>query len=316
VARGFDEKLAALRTLDVTSPKAHDQLRAALASKNGLLAAAAAKLIGEHRVESATSLLAPAFEQLCEDPVKRDPGCRGKLAIARALHALDVWEERVFVRGLHVEQPEGFQPEDTAAPVRAVCGLAHAHLLRPDALDVLAVLLADRHRTARAAAAQGIGDVGRSDGGSLLRFKILSGPDEPEVISACLDSLMSLQRESGIDFAIGLLAAHDDTAEVAAIALGSTRDPRCLEPLLAYCDGCVPAVRHRAGFLALALLRSDQAIAHLLDAIRTKPRADAVAAARALATFKDVPAISEQLREAAAAQRDSTLRREIIALLA
>lgn len=316
MGRSFDQKLAALRTLDVTAPKAHDQLRDALGSNNGFLVAAAAKLIGEHRLDSMSALLAPAFEQLCEDPVKRDPGCRGKLAIARALHTLEVWDERVFVRGLRLEQPEGFDGEDTAAPLRGLCGLAHAHLLRPDALDVLATLLADPHRTARAAAAQGIGDVGRSDGGSLLRFKILSGTDDPEVVSACLDSLLSLQRESASDFAIGLLAAHDDTAELAAIALGSNRDPRSLEPLLRWCDECLPDVRHRAGFLALALLRSDQAIAHLLDVIRTKGKADALAAARALATFKDVPAILDALREASMAQRDANVRREIVALLA
>jgi hypothetical protein len=130
MARSVEQTLAALRVLDPADPKAAPMLRAALEAtrpRAGLVVAAAARFIAEHRLEPLLPALVEAYEDLLVDPVKRDPGCRGKIAIARALHALDHWEARVFARGVQVLQPEGSHPqEDTAAELRAVCGLAHA----------------------------------------------------------------------------------------------------------------------------------------------------------------------------------------------
>src|SRR5882724_5468794 len=183
--RTLQQRVAELRALAPDQPSSLGKLRTAIQSSTGFLVAAAASLVAEHRLEALLPELAPAFERLCDDPGKRDPGCRGKLAIVRALHALDHWDDRVLVAGLTYEQHEGWGSEDTAAELRGVCGLAHAQFGRPDALDVLAALLADRERTARIAAAQGLGDAGRPDATALLRFKVLSGDPEPEVLAAC-----------------------------------------------------------------------------------------------------------------------------------
>jgi hypothetical protein len=317
--RRIEDRLAALKALDPARPEALpealNELREALRSENGILVAAAARLVAEHQLEALVPDLPPAFEALREDGAQRDPGCRGKIAIARTLHALDHWEDRVLVAGLTIEQLEGWGTrDDTAAELRGVCGLAHAHFGRADALDVLADLLADRERVARVAAAQGLGDAGHPDASALLRYKVRVGDPEPEVLTACVESLLQLARESAPRFLIGLLARHDDRAEIAAIALGGARITEAFEPLVAWCAGCLPAQRHRIGFLALALLRHDAATEHLLGVIRERPR-DAVAAAGALATFKDDAALAEQIREAAAKHDDKT-RREIEALLA
>src|SRR5262249_48041793 len=159
-----------------------------------------------------------------------------------------------------------------AAELRGVCGLAHAHFGRADALDVLAELLADGERTARLAAAQGIGDAGRVDGSALLRFKLLLGDDDPEVLAACFTSLFGLPRDASVEFAIARLGAHDAVAEAAALALGGARVANAAQPLTAWCDSAPPEQRHRVGFLALALLRCDAATAHLITAIRTGAR--------------------------------------------
>src|SRR5215813_5588674 len=143
-ARTIEQQVAELRDLDAAAPGSLDQLRTALRGTSGFLVATAAKRVEDDRLEALVPELAPAFERLCEDAVKRDPGCRGKMAIARALHALDHWDDRVFVAGLFHEQREGWGQEDTAAELRGVCGLAHAHFARGDGLDVLAGLLADR----------------------------------------------------------------------------------------------------------------------------------------------------------------------------
>lgn len=314
-AKPIEQRVAELRNLDAAAPGSLDKLRAALRGTSGLLIAAAAGRVEIDRLEALVPELAPAFERLREDAVKRDPGCRGKLAIARALHALDHWEDRVFVAGLRHEQREGWGQEDTAAELRGVCGLAHAHFARADALDVLAALLADRERTARLAAAQALGDAGRPDATALLRFKLLLGDDEPAVLSACCEALFALARDASYDFVVELLAAHDERAEVAALALGGARFAAAFEPITAWCIGAGLEQRHRIGYLALALLRAEPATAHLLDAIRTHGRRDAVAAARALATFKDDAALLERIRAASREQRDPAAREEIAELL-
>jgi len=312
--RKLEERLAALRALDPGRPETQVELLDALRSQNGILIAAAARSVAAHRIEALVPELAEAFEALREDPVQRDPGCRGKIAIARALHEMDHWEDRVLVAGLTIEQKEGWGvQDDMAAELRGVCGLAHAHFGREDALDVLADLLADRERTARVAAAQGLGEAGHPDAAALLRFKIRIGDPEPEVLTACVESLLQLARESAHGFLVGLLARHDERAEIAAIALGGARHAGAFEPLVAWCDGGLPAQRHRIGYLALALLRHEPATEHLLGVIRDRPR-DAVAAAQALATFKDDAALRERVRAAAAALEDR-FRREIDALL-
>jgi hypothetical protein len=313
--RKLEERLAALRALDPGQPAALAELRDALRSASGILIAAAARLVAEHRLEALVPELPDAFEALREDAVQRDPGCRGKIAIARALHELDHWDDRVLVAGLTIEQKEGWGvQDDTAAELRGVCGLAHAHFGRADALDVLADLLADPERTARIAAAQGLGDAGHPDASALLRYKVRTGDPEPEVLTACVESMLHLGRDAAYGFLIGLLARHDDRAEIAAIALGGARYAGAFEPLAAWCAGCLPEQRHRIGYLALALLRHEPATEHLLGVIRERPR-DAVAAARALATFKDDTSLGERIR-AAAAGLEEKARREIHALLA
>jgi hypothetical protein len=305
-ARSLQQRVAELRELDPAAPASLDKLRAALKSSTGFVVAAAAGV----------PELGAAFERLCEDPVKRDPACRGKLAVARALHTLDHWDDRVFVAGLHHVQREGWGQEDTAGELRGTAGLAHAHFAREDALDVLAELLGDPERTTRIAAAQAVGDAGRPDATALLRFKVLTGDPEPQVVSACLESLLSLAREASIPFALRLLGKHDERAEVAALVLGGARIAGAFDALTSWCIGASSEQRHRIGYLALALLRADPATEYLLDAIRSHGKADAIAAARALATFRDDATIAERVRDAARQQRDKAARDEIAALFA
>lgn len=264
----------------------------------GIVIAAAVKQIVARRLDALVPDLVAAFERLGSD-AKRDPGSRAKIAIARALHELDHWDDRVLVAGLRIVQVEGMDREDTAAALRGICGLAHAQFARDDALDVLGELLADPERTARIAAAQGIGDAGRRDGTALLRHKLLVGDAEPEVLSACCASLLALARDESSEFCIRLLADQDVRAEAAALALGSARVVGVTRALVTWSERCTPEQRGRVAYLALALLRTDDATAHLIEIVKTAARRDALAAARALATFKDDPGVAKQLRAAA-----------------
>ena len=78
--RKIEDRLAALKALDPAAPEAIGELREALRSQNGILIAAAARVVAGHRLTALVPELADAFEALLEDPVQRDPSCRGKIA--------------------------------------------------------------------------------------------------------------------------------------------------------------------------------------------------------------------------------------------
>lgn len=319
--RTIDDWLAHLKTLDL--PRDADELRRVLALERpgaGVAIAAVARRAAEHSLHAFAPELAAAFTRLVAD-AKRDPGCRGKNAIARCLHDLDVWEEAVFAAGATLVQLEGplseitGKQDDMAAELRGICALAYARFLRPDALDVIAELLVDEWAVTRIAAARALGACGRYDATALLRYKLLAVDDEPEVLAACCDSLLELSRDAS-PFLIKLLSNHDDRAEAAALALGGARISDARDALIEWCTACSPDRRHRAGYVVLALLRDDVANAFLAEAIAKRAKADALAAARALATFNDHEPTRELLATAIASVKDTAVRRELGKLIA
>jgi len=289
-------------------------VEAALRGTVGIVVAAA---LDHAEVMGLGGELAPAFARLCEQPQKRDPGCRGKIAIARHLHDQDRWEPDVFGPGVAFVQlePSFGGATDTAGELRGVCGLAYAHAGRPETLDVLARLLADPDRTARVAAAQGLGDAGRRDASALLRYKVLVGDAEPDVEAAVLEALLHLGGEDAIGFVAELFAGGGDRAELAASALGASRIPAAFAVLDAWLARCTSRQRQHVGYLALALLRDDRANQKLVEIVRAGERTDAIAAAKALATFAADPTIAAAIREAAQG-REPAIRSEIARTIA
>ncbi|MBP6629743.1 MAG: hypothetical protein KA297_09955 [Kofleriaceae bacterium] len=312
--RDLDAELAALRALDPTGPGAEVTLRAALRSKVGLEVGVAAGIVAAAGLAALVDELVPAFTRLLAAGSKGDPGCRGKIAIVHALHALGRWADEVFVAGLHHVQVEGYSPEDTAAELRGLCGLAHAQHGRDDAPIVLAHLLADPERVTRVAAARGVADAGREGGVPLLHFKLLTGDDHAEVLAACAEALLHLTPDGAATFLQGLLSEHDERSEVVALALGGARVVGAVDTLQAWCVGASPEQRHRVGYLALALTRAEPALGYLLDAVASHGEASALAATRALVTFRDDPGLLARLR-AAITEQPAPLRRRLGELL-
>jgi HEAT repeat protein len=309
--RAIEEQLAALHQLrgsPVTAEVMRD-LRAALQSKSGLVAAAAAEVAGEAGADELAGELEAAFARFLVDPVKRDPRCAAKLAIARALVELSRWSEEVFAAGIRDVQLEPVfgGREDTAAGLRGVSALAYAQLGQPDAVIAIADLLADPEAIARAAAARALGDSGRPDAIPLLRFKARIGDAEAEVLSAVFGSLLALDPADSLSFVAGFLEASGPAADAAALALGESRSSGALPPLLRWVAGAASIERRRVGFLALALLRLDAATDFLLHQIRTEAPASAEAAARALAPFSHDGELAARVRAAAADNRSRQL---------
>lgn len=301
----LEDRLARLSAMEKGEEIVDDDfVRDALADKIGVVVAGAARVVAAQELTGLLDAMAPAFARLCEEPNKRDPGCRGKVAIARALEQLDRWDDGVFEPGARLVQLEAVWGgrEDAAAELRAVCAMAFAHAHRPDALDVIADLLADPERMTRVGAAQAAGDTGRPDASAMLRYKVRLGDPEPEVIAACLGSLLALAPRASLSLLASLLRGEDDRATAAALALGDSKQPEAAALLIAWCETIGPAVRARVGYLALALTRDDHATAYLLDRVRDAAPADAIAAVRALATFRSDPRLADKLREAAASR--------------
>jgi HEAT repeat protein len=234
----------------------------------------------------------------------------------RVLIQVEHHDARVYTRGLrHVQlEPVFGGREDVAGPLRGHSALGLVRAQHRDAPLELAALLADPIPSARAAAAQVLGEIDPAVAVPLLRFKVLSGDPEIEVIGACLSALLVAGRELSVPFVAARLEKSPALAEAAALALGESRLAAAFEPL-AELTAKGPTEVRAVGFLALALLRTDRAWEHLLDVVATGSFVDARDAATALATFRHDAKLVERLR-AAAARNDRRVAKAVAKALA
>jgi hypothetical protein len=258
--------LAALNELrrDAGSPAARLELTKCLASKISLLAAKAARIAGECRVDALAPQMVEAFQRFFIRPETADRRCEAKLAILRALEQIEYPSHEPFLRGVrHVQVEPTWQPPfriDTAPELRAVSALGLVRTNYPDVAIELVQLLADPEREARVGAVRAIAYWGTRAGALLLRFKVLTGDPEPEVIGECFNGLLHLEPEKSLAFVAGYLDhANAAVAEAAALALGESRCPQAFAIL----KGRVDSPIRRAVLMAMVLLRTDEARQYL-----------------------------------------------------
>ncbi len=268
-----EEKRARLITLAQEAPDdvLCKELKKALASGSNIVAAQAAHIARAKGLTQMESELADAFTRFMEKPVQRDGGCIAKLAIVEALRALEVEADRVFLAGVrHVQmEPTWGMPEDTAGALRGACGQALAQTNYPDALFELAGLLMDPEPPARRAAIQAVAYVGGTEGELLLRMKALAGDPDPDIMGDCLAALMRLEPARSLEFVAARMDSEEPAiAEAAAIALGESHREDAFALLRARWESCVDAESRRMLLLPLALMRSEESIAFLLEIIR------------------------------------------------
>jgi HEAT repeat protein len=309
VARSFEERLAAVRRAIETpdDAAARKVLLQALRGTSGYLVSVVVSAWPERFVDA----LPDAFARLLEDPVKRDPNCWGKLAIAKALYDADARADEVYLAGVrHVQlEPSMGGRNDTAAALRGTCIMALVHQQHPRALVEAAQLLVDPERPARVAAARALaasGDAAVAE--PLLRLKVAAGEDDPEVLGECFAALLELAPEPSLPFVTAFLdGRHDATAEAAALALGGSRLPAAFGPLRERAEAFTGSTRRRALLVAIALLRRDEAWSYLLERIEDAAPATAVAAIDALATFRHDDTVRERVLEAATRRGDARI---------
>ncbi|HXA49421.1 MAG TPA: hypothetical protein VNV86_03915, partial [Candidatus Acidoferrum sp.] len=89
-SRRIEEQLEALgRLRSGSAAEAIQLLRRGLTDRSNVVVAKAAKMAGELDARDAIPDLLAAFDRLFDDPVKRDPQCWGKTAIAKTLRDMD-----------------------------------------------------------------------------------------------------------------------------------------------------------------------------------------------------------------------------------
>ena len=303
---------AALDTLNALGPAAPRAaqlaaLKTGLADRHFLVVSRAAVLSGERLLHELISDLVSAYSRFLSDAVKRDPRCKAKAAIARALVTLEAQDIAFYQAGICYRQlePVWGGRADTAADLRCSCamGLAASGHLR--AVVELAGLLNDPEAAVRCGAARAISCGNPYEAEAVLRLKVQIGDTDPQVIGECFSALLAIAPDYSLPFVATYLFEKDDALqEFAALALGESRQPAALKLL---CDAWVDVVTpegRSALIRAAALHRSEPAFEWLLEIIATGTPQLAAAAIEALSVYERNTRLIEQVNAAKARRRD------------
>ncbi|HEV3204886.1 MAG TPA: HEAT repeat domain-containing protein [Gemmataceae bacterium] len=306
-----EEKIAHLKSLrdDPQSPAALAEFTQALKDRSNYLTARAAEMAGACALTSLVPQLRAAFERFLSNPVKTDPQCLAKTAIAEALGKLGYEDAEFFKKGMHYVQ---FEPvwggeKDTAANLRGLCAFGLVQCSFGDALEVLnqlVDLLADPEKPARINAARAIAHYSRREGIPVLRLKIRTGDEDPEVVGECFGALLCLTGREAIDLVAQYLDSLDpDMRLEAATALGEMREPQAFEVLHSCWEKHDDPQFKKALLISMGLSRQQVAMDFLLRLIQDNSVETAANALIALGPCRFQPSIKVKA-EAALREKD------------
>jgi HEAT repeat protein len=196
---------------------------------------------------------------------------------------------------------------DTAIDVRCSCAMGLAASGYTRAIHELTELLNDPEARARSGAARAISCCHPQEAEALLRFKVLIGDAEPEVIGECFTALLAIAADACLPLVAKYLSGTDPAlADLAALALGESRHPGALAHLRAAWDEVyVPEPKRAVLLRAAALHRTEPAFEWLLGIIESGKRAHADIAVDALAVYERNTKLAERVREALAKREKS-----------
>jgi hypothetical protein len=265
------EALAALRT--VSSESAEPALRKALTNFNGFYVSKAAAIVPTLQLTSLIPDLIRAFHRFLQDPVKTDPQCWAKIAIAKALHDFEYNQPELFLVGLKHVQMEpvygGFA--DSAGLLRGECALAliNATLTDFEILTHLMPGLTDPIKPVRVDTAAAIAALGAEAGSLLLRLKALTGDKEPEVIGQCLTGILELAPPDALAFIETFLRSKNEDLQIEAIgALAPSKNPEAFTLLKTIWKEKLPQFARRALLLGLAASPIEDSATFLREVIK------------------------------------------------
>jgi HEAT repeat protein len=305
-----DEKLAALNALSAVAERAvqNEAIQAGLEDKHFRVVAKAAAISGERSLHERTADLVAAYTRFLQDPIKRDPNCLAKAAIARALVQLNCQQITFFMEGIRYRQlePVWGGTTDTAVDVRCSCAMGLVATGYWRAIQELTALLSDSEAPARSGAVRAISCGNPREAEALLRFKVLTGDKEPEVIGECFTALLSIAADDCLEFVAQFLSGKDDTLrDLAALALGESRHPEALRHLRAAWDEVyVPPAQRAVLLRAGALHRTEPAFDWLIDIIERGSRTHADIAVDALSVYERNTKLIERVQSALGKRQD------------
>jgi hypothetical protein len=288
-----------------------DALRAAddatlfLRHKNYRVVAKAAEKTSRLTAAAAPDLV-EAFRRFLRDPVKQDPGCVAKLAIAKALVELDDPAAEVYFAGArHVQmEPVWGSTVDTAAELRGMCVIGLTRMAHPESLLEAVRLLNDKCPEARIGALRSLADSGKAEAELVLRFKADSGDKRPEVEAECFAALLRLGPKSrAVGFVADFMKAGNPEA---AIALGESRLAEAWPPLR---DAFPTSPIQSEILLALSLLRNDAAIEFLFERVEKDREKVAAVAIEALAAYRRDDALRGRMEQLISKKNNALLRK-------
>jgi len=282
------------------SPETRKQLRKHLASKTNLIVARTAEIVAQIDDHDFVPDLIAAFHRFMIDPAKTDKGCAAKIAVVKALLASECDDEKLFEKGIkHIQhEPTWGGRSDTAAPLRALCGLGLVQVGSPDAMNELAALLADKEPDARIGAAAALAHCGPGSA-PLLRFKVLTGDDEPAVLAECLTGLMALSPGGSFEFVAGFVdPKYLLLYEHAALALVESRLPGVFQLLKEAWASTFDREFKQTLLLPIALTRSDEARDFLITVLETGDLRLATAAIATLGIYREDATMRKLAEEA------------------
>ena len=276
-----------------------------LQSKWPLVAAKAARLIGDHDRRDLGEKLAASLAGLLRAPAASDKGCTAKTAMARALLKLEYDDAELFLAGMRHVQPEPVWggSEDAAADLRAVCAMGLVNSTYPDKLRELVMLMADPAWPARSGAIRAVAAVGGESAALLLRLKACVGDKEPEMMSDCFTALLAVEGAP----AVPLVVSFAPKSEAAILALGACRLAEAIQALRDLFTRSADPETRRTILLSLATSRSEAAIEYLAGLVHEAPVSTATLALRAAAIHRADERIRSMIARAVEAREDHAL---------
>jgi hypothetical protein len=312
-----DAELAVLDELPADRAAKVEALQRAL-SGHYRVAAKAARAAEDSLLYELVPSLLTSYGRFLDKPLKQDPSCYAKKALARALVALDCNDVEFFLRGVRYRQlePVWGGTADTAVDVRASCAMGLVASGYSRALVELTALLNDADAAARIGAVRAIACGNPREAELLLRSKVLSGDAEPQVLGQCFTGLIAVMPEESIGFVAGYLGHTDDAVrELAALALGESRLDAALAPLKEAWNGVLGGEDFRRALLrAAAAHRSDAAFDWLI-ALAAEARVPVAAEIiDALALYRHNTKLMQRLRAIVIERADESLLARLAAV--
>ena len=303
--RPEEAKLDALSALESCSDRAalNEAIGQGLQDKHHRVVGKSALLAEERQLPERIPDLLAAYARFLQDPVKRDPNCIAKKAIARALVALECRDSQFYLEGIRYVQLEPVfgGRADTAADVRCSCAMGLVNSGYARAVPELTALLADSEVRAREGAVRAISCGYPREAEALLRFRVLVG-DAPEVMSECFSGLLAIAPEECMALVASNLSHKDDAVrDFAALALGESRHPLALKYLRERFEGVFVSDEMRGVLLrAAAVHRTEEAFDWLLSIIEEGPQKQSDIAVDALSVYERNARLAERVSAALA----------------